>query len=195
MHPARPIVLASGSPYRQELLARLLPRFDTAAQDADEAALPGEHPPELAARLATLKARSALKAHPAAVIIGSDQVADLAGRPLSKPGGAEAAVAQLRECSGRTVSFHTAVCVLGPGGTPEVEHVDTTRVRFRKLTLAEIRRYVAADQPFDCAGSFKAERKGVVLLSAIETMDPTAIQGLPLIWLADALRRLGVQVI
>src|SRR5690606_2641332 len=105
-------------------------------------------------RLAVLKARSALAAHPEALIIGSDQVADLAGRRLSKPGGAEAAVAQLRECSGRTVSFHTAVCVLAPGGQPELEHVDTTRVRFRKLTLAEIRRYVAADRPFDCAGSF-----------------------------------------
>lgn len=189
------IVLASRSPYRRELLARLLPDFAAVAQDVDESPTPGEYPADLATRLATLKARAALAAHPHAVIIGSDQVADLGGRILGKPGSVEAAVGQLRDCSGRTVDFHTAVCVLGPAGLPELNHLDTTRVRFRKLTVDEIRRYVAADLPLDCAGSFKAERRGVVLFTAIESMDPTAIQGLPLIWVADALRRVGIPLI
>ena len=129
------------------------------------------------------------------MVIGSDQVAALGTQILGKPGSVERAVSQLLQCSGQVVVFHTAVCVLGPGSGDQLEHLDTTRVRFRNLTEADARRYVAADQPLDCAGSFKAERRGVILLESIDSRDPTAIQGLPLIWLADALRECGVEMI
>ena len=124
-------------------------------------------------------------------MIGSDQVAALGDETLGKPGTPDRAVDQLLRCSGQLVEFHTAVCVAGPGDQPELSHTDTTRVRFRALTRREAERYVAADQPLDCAGSFKAERRGVLLLDSIESRDPTAIQGLPLIWLGRALLEPG----
>ena len=189
------IVLASQSAYRRELLGRLLPDFGMLAPQVNETRRPGEPPRELAVRLARLKAAAGLDVHPGAIVIGSDQVADLDGETLGKPGTPERAVDQLLRCAGRLVEFHTAVCVLGPGGSPELAHVDSTRVRFRTLNREEAERYVAADQPLDCAGSFKAEKRGVLLLESIESQDPTAIQGLPLIWLGRALILRGVPLL
>ncbi len=189
------VVLASQSPYRQELLHRLLADFETFAPHVDESRQPGEPPRALALRLAQLKAAAVKARRPLALIIGSDQVAALGDETLGKPGTSERAVEQLLRCSGQLVEFHTAVWVEGPGPAPGVSHVDTTRVRFRALTRPEAERYVAADQPLDCAGSFKAERRGVLLLESIDSQDPTAIQGLPLIWLGHALLKLGVPLL
>ncbi len=189
------IVLASQSPYRRELLARLLPDFETFAPHVDESRQPGEPPRELALRLAWLKAAAGAHLYPQALVIGSDQVAALGDETLGKPGTPERAVEQLLQCAGQLVEFHTAVCVAGPGNQPALSHSDTTRVRFRTLTRLEAERYVAADQPLDCAGSFKAERRGVLLLDSIDSQDPTAIQGLPLIWLGRALLRRGVPLL
>ena len=190
-----PIVLASQSPYRRDLLSRLLPHFETLAPNVDEARRPGEPPRELALRLARLKAAAVADLRPLALLIGSDQVAALGTDTLGKPGTPERAVDQLLQCAGQRVEFYTAVCVAGPGDLPELSHVDTTRVRFRPFTRREAERYVAADQPLDCAGSFKAERRGVLLLDSIESQDPTAIQGLPLIWLGRALLSRGVPLL
>lgn len=194
VHPPR-IVLASQSPYRRELLGRLLPDFTTFAPSVDESRHPGEPPRELAARLARLKAAAGGQRYPQALVIGSDQVAALADETLGKPGTAERAVEQLLKCAGHLVEFHTAVCVAGPGDQPVLNHVDTTRVRFRPLSRREAERYVAVDQPLDCAGSFKAERRGVLLLESIGSQDPTAIQGLPLIWVGRALLSRGVPLL
>lgn len=195
MPHANPVLLASRSPYRRDLLSRLLPHFECCPSHVDESPLPDEDPAALATRLARAKAAALVTEHPACIIIGSDQVAALGSGILGKPGSADRAVAQLLDCAGQVVVFHTAVCVLGPGGTPALEHLDTTRVRFRPFAQDDARRYVEADQPLDCAGSFKAERRGVVLLESIDTRDPTAIQGLPLIWVAGALARLGIEII
>jgi septum formation protein len=192
--PSR-IVLASQSPYRRELLGRLLPDFDVLAPQVDESRQPGEPPGELALRLARLKAAAGVRLSPGALVIGSDQVAALGDETLGKPGTSGRAVEQLLRCSGQLVEFHTAVCVAGPGDQPELTHTDTTRVRFRELTRLEAERYVAADEPLDCAGSFKAERRGVLLLTSIESQDPSAIQGLPLIWLGRALLDRGVPLL
>ena len=189
------VLLASQSPYRRELLGRLLGSFESLAPAVDESPLPGEQPAQLAQRLARLKAGAGAAHAPGAVVIGSDQVAALGTQLLGKPGSVERAVSQLLQCSGQVVEFHTAVCILGPESDDQLEHLDTTRVRFRKLTEAEARRYVEADQPLDCAGSFKAERRGVILLESIDNRDPTAIQGLPLIWLAHALRQRGIPIV
>lgn len=195
MAPPVPVLLASQSPYRRELLGRLLPDFRAWAPRVDESRLPGEAPGDLALRLARLKAAAGLREAPGHVIVGSDQVAALGDETLGKPGTPERAIAQLERCSGECVDFLTAVCVAGPGVEPPLLHLDTTRVRFRRLDRDLIERYVAADKPLDCAGSFKAERRGVVLFASIETRDPTAIQGLPLIWLAAALAGRGVPVV
>ena len=195
MVPSPRIVLASQSPYRRDLLGRLLPQFETLAPDVDESRRPGEAPRELALRLARLKAAAGAGLHPLALIIGGDQVAALGADTLGKPGTAERAVEQLLQCAGQRVEFYTAVCVMGPGDLPELSHLDTTRVHFRPLTRREAERYVAADQPLDCAGSFKAERRGVLLLDRIDSQDPTAIQGLPLIWLGRALLSRGVPLL
>jgi septum formation protein len=190
-----PVILASQSPYRRELLGRLLPAFETLTPAVDEAREPGEAPQALALRLARLKAATVARLRPGALVLGSDQVAALGDVTLGKPGTAERAVAQLLQCSGQVVEFHTAVCVAGPGEAPELTHLDTTRVRFRPLSRGEAERYVAADLPLDCAGSFKAERRGVLLLESITSEDPTAIQGLPLIWVGRALLSRGVAVL
>lgn len=189
------VLLASQSPYRQELLGRLMDAFGSLAPNVVETPLPGESPMQLAQRLAGLKASAGAVNAAEKVVIGSDQVAALGSRILGKPGTTERAISQLLQCSGQVVDFYTAVCVLGPEGGDRLEHLDTTRVHFRKLTEATARRYIEADQPLDCAGSFKAERRGVILLERIDSCDPTAIQGLPLIWLADALRQRGVSII
>lgn len=185
-----PVVLASTSPYRRALLTRLLTEFTCQAPGVTEQRLPREAPPSLAVRLARLKAEQI--ARPGRIVIGGDQVAALGDRILAKPGSFEPALAQLEACSGRHVVFYTAVCVLGPAPEDRHEYLDETTVHFRSLSQAEIRRYLEREQPFDCAGSFKAEGLGVALFERIENQDPTAIQGLPLIWLAGCLRRLGV---
>ena len=184
------LILASTSSYRRELLARLRLPFDIVRPDTDETALPGEAPLALAQRLAEAKAAAVAALHPAAWVIGSDQVAELDGQALGKPGGREAAIAQLTAMSGRAVRFRTGVC-LSRAGTASRGALDTTTVRFRALDADEIARYVDAEQPYDCAGSFKSEGLGIVLFKAIESRDPTALIGLPMIATARLLRDAG----
>ena len=184
-----PLVLASTSRYRRELLDRLRLPFEVARPDVDEAPLPAEAPEALAVRLAAAKARAIAATRPQAWVIGSDQVADLDGAPLGKAGTRERAIAQLLAMSGRAVTFRTAVCVAR--GDVSLAALDTTLVRFRTLSTGEIERYVDAEQPLDCAGSFKSEGLGIALFDAIETRDPTALVGLPLIATAGLLRRAG----
>lgn len=189
---ARPLVLGSTSPYRRELLARLRRPFDVASPEVDESPRPGEAPRELATRLALAKARAVAARFPAAIVIGSDQVADLDGEPLGKPGTHERAVAQLRRMRGHTVVFHTAVAVVcQESGFAQVE-LAPVRVRFRDLTDAEIEAYLRAETPYDCAGSAKSEGLGITLLEAIDNDDPTALIGLPLIRTARLLRAAGL---
>lgn len=183
------LVLASTSRYRRELLARLRLPFDVARPDVDETPRPGEAPAALAARLARAKAE-AVAAGGEAWVIGSDQVAALGDTALGKPGSVEAARAQLRRMSGRSVVFLTGVC-LAHGDGRAWQALDTTTVRFRTLADDEIARYVAAERPLDCAGSFKSEGLGIALFDAIETADPTALVGLPLIATAALLRQAG----
>jgi len=187
-----PLLLASTSRYRRELLSRLQIPFECRSPDGDETPLPGEAPAALALRLAEAKAAAILASHPGAWIIGSDQVADLDGHVLGKPGTVEAARAQLRAMSGREVVFHTALCLLGPGHSKIVE--DITRVQFRQLADDEIERYLQAEPALDCAGSFKAEGMGIALFDAIDSHDPTALVGLPLIATARLLREAGFRV-
>lgn len=193
--PPLAIILASRSAARRELLGRLLPAFETMAPDVDETRQPGEPPRALAMRLARRKATAGFTRYPGALVIASDQVAAIDGETLGKPGSAGRAVDQLLRCMGHRVDFHTAVCILGPGKSPPLEHVDATVARFRNFSRLEAEAYVAADQPLDCAGSFKAEQRGVLLLDSLATSDPTAIQGLPLIWLCGALRLRGIPLV
>jgi septum formation protein len=186
------LVLASTSRYRRELLGRLRLAFSIEAPGIEETALPREPLVTLAQRLAREKARAVAGRHPDAVAIGSDQVADLDGRALGKPGNEGRAFEQLRDCSGRDVVFHPAVCVTGPGR--EIEFADRTVVSFRSLGEDEIRRYLAIEQPYDCAGSFKAEGLGTALFETIRSEDPTALIGLPLIALSRALREFGYRL-
>ena len=186
------LILASTSRYRRELLARLRLPFDVLSPEVDETALPGELPAELAQRLALAKAHAVAKRHPDAVVIGSDQVADLAGEAIGKPGTHERAVAQLRRMRGHSVVFQTAVAVVcAATGYASAALVPVT-VRFRRLDDAEIERYLRAEQPYDCAGSAKAETLGIALLDAIESNDPTALIGLPLIKTCALLREAGI---
>ena len=186
------LVLASTSRYRRELLERLRLSFDVEAPGVDEAAQPGETPVALAARLAAAKARAVAERHRDAVVIGSDQVAELDGEAIGKPGNHERATAQLRRMSGRTVVFHTAVNVLHLAGGFAGAFVAPVRVRFRRLDAVEIERYLRAEQPYDCAGSAKCETLGIALLEAIESDDPTALVGLPLIRTSELLRQAGI---
>ena len=188
------LVLASTSRYRRELLARLIADFRVAAPGVDEAATPGEAPPELAQRLARSKALAIADRFPGALVIGSDQVAELDGNALGKPGTRDRAIAQLAACSGRKVVFHTAVCLADARAAPVQTHfaVDRTAVVFRTLAAGEIERYVDRDAPLDCAGSFKSESLGIALFERIETTDPTALIGLPLIALARLLRAASI---
>ncbi|HEY5804789.1 MAG TPA: Maf family nucleotide pyrophosphatase [Lysobacter sp.] len=188
--PVATLILASTSVYRRELLSRLRLPFETARPDSDETPLPGEAPADLAARLAQAKASAVAALHPGAWVIGSDQVAEFDGRPLGKPGGREAAIAQLAAMSGHSVRFHTGVCLMQAGRAPLLEQ-DLTVVEFRDLDASQIARYVDAEQPFDCAGSFKSEGLGISLFEAIESRDPTALVGLPLIATARLLRQAG----
>jgi septum formation protein len=186
------LILASTSPYRRELLERLRLPFDVARPDVDETPLPDESPSALAVRLADAKAAAvaATAAAHGAWVIGSDQVAELEGQPLGKPGDRSTAAAQLAAMSGRTVVFHTALCLRNADGHRHAA-CDRTLVHFRTLGTDEITRYIDAEQPFDCAGSFKSEGLGIALFDAIETVDPTALIGLPLIATARLLREAG----
>jgi septum formation protein len=187
----RRLLLASTSRYRRELLERLGLAFEVRKPDAAEAAVAGEPPERMAERLAAAKARS-IRAPDDALVIGCDQVASLDGRLLRKPGGPDAALVQLTACQGKTVVFHTAVLVLDARSGATWDHLDRTEVRFARLERAALVRYIELEQPYDCAGSFKAEGLGIALFESIESRDPTALIGLPLIWLAGALRAAGL---
>ena len=190
-----PLILASTSPYRRLLLERLKLPFSAEAPGVPEAAHAGEAPGPLALRLARAKAAAVAERHPGAIVIGSDQVAECQGRVLGKPGGPERAREQLALASGTTVVFHTAVALAHADGVTVETHTDLTRVRFRRLGAAEIARYVALDEPYDCAGSFRSEGLGVALFEAVENEDPTGLVGLPLVWLAGALARAGLSAL
>lgn len=194
MSKASPVLLASGSVYRREILQRILTTFDSVTPEIDETPSADESPESTALRLAKLKAFSCAKIRPDALVIGSDQVPALGDRHLDKPGSHDRAVAQLRACAGKTVVFYTAVSVVGPGAAPMESYVDETIVKFRPLSDAQIQHYLELEQPYDCAGSFKAEALGIVLFESIENRDPTALQGLPLIWLSKILRQRGIDL-
>jgi septum formation protein len=183
------IILASTSRYRRELLARLGLPFTARSPAVAEDTRDGESPAAMAARLARAKAGSI--EGPGALVIGSDQVAALDGGILRKPKSADVAIAQLRAAQGRTVVFHTAVAIVATDSGTTLEHVDRTEVQFRRLDDAALEHYVRLDNPLDCAGSFKSEGLGVALFERISTDDPTALIGLPLIFVAHALRTLG----
>lgn len=191
LNPPR-LILGSTSRYRRELLERLRLPFDCVSPQVDETPLPGEAPAALALRLALAKARAVGQLHPQAVVIGSDQVADVNGEPVGKPGTHERAVAQLRRMSGQTIVFQTAVAVVRGGTGFEAAELASVQVRFRPLGDAEIEHYLRLEQPYDCAGSAKCETLGIALLSAIESDDPTALIGLPLIRTCTLLRAAGL---
>ncbi len=213
------LVLASSSPHRRELLARLGLPFDVQAPEVDETPLPDETPEDLVARLSELKARAVAAHRPGALIIGSDQIASVPTAPrtsgqyapahtpqndhpntrteppptiLGKPRSRSAAIEQLRMLSGQSVDFLTGLCVLSPAGGVQVE-VERTQVRFRNLADPEIVAYVEREQPFGCAASFRSERLGIALVDAIHSTDPTALVGLPLIRLCRMLKQAGLQ--
>jgi septum formation protein len=186
-----PLILASTSRYRRSLLERIAPPFEAIAPGVDEAARPGEAPRARAVRLALAKARAVAEKHPKAIVIGSDQVAALGEHVLDKPGDDETCRAQLSALSGRTGHFFTGCAVVGLDAGLTFEHLDMTTVAFRTLSETEIHRYVAREQPLDCAGGFKVEALGITLFERIESSDPTALIGLPLIWLSSALRKAG----
>jgi septum formation protein len=191
----RRIVLGSSSPYRRELLSRLKVEFDVDLPHVDETPRPAETPREIALRLALEKARAVAAKHPKAAVIGSDQVADLGGKPLGKPGTHERAVQQLRQMSGQVVVFHTAVAVVCAATGFEQVDLAPVRVAFRELGDAEIESYLRAEQPYDCAGSARSEGLGIVLLESIESDDPSALVGLPLIRTCRMLRAAGVRLL
>ncbi len=191
----RPLILGSTSRYRRELLERLHLPFEVQAPHVDETPLPGERPDALAQRLALAKARAVAERHPDAVVIGSDQVADLEGEPLGKPGTHDRAVAQLRRMRGRTVIFQTALSVVCLASGFEMSDLAAVKVRFRALSDAEIETYLRLEEPYDCAGSAKSEGLGIALLDAIDNDDPTALIGLPLIRTARLLRAAGLPLL
>jgi septum formation protein len=191
MH-APELILASTSRYRRELLQRLRLPFSVVAPEVDETPRAGEAPAALAQRLALAKAEAVAARHPGAVVIGSDQVADLAGEPIGKPGTHERAVQQLQRLRGHWVVFQTALAVVRLERGFSQAALAPVRVRFRDLRDAEIERYLRLEQPYDCAGSAKCETLGIALLASIESDDPTALVGLPLIRTAELLRRAGL---
>lgn len=191
----RPLILGSTSRYRREMLERLRLPFETASPEVDETPQPGEAPAALARRLALAKAQAVARRFPHALVIGSDQVADLDGQSLGKPGTHERAVEQLRAMSGRTVIFQTALAVVCAETGFVAEDLAAVKVRFRTLSDAEIETYLRAETPYDVAGSAKSEGLGISLLDAIESDDPTALVGLPLIRTANLLRQGGLDVL
>ncbi len=191
----RPLILGSTSRYRRELLQRLQIPFEVAAPDVDETPLHNETPRRLAERLALAKAQAVASIHPGAVVIGSDQVADLNGQPLGKPGNHERAVIQLRQMRGQTVVFQTAVAVVCRESGFEQSSLAAVRVKFRDLSDSEIENYLRAEQPYDCAGSAKSEGLGIALLESIESDDPTALIGLPLIRTCKLIQAAGLDLL
>jgi len=191
----RALILGSTSRYRRELLERLRVPFDVVSPEVDESPLAGEAPHALATRLALAKAKAVAALHPNAVVIGSDQVADLNGEPLGKPGTHERAVLQLQRMRGRTVVFQTAVSVVCMDSQFEQTELAQIKVRFRDLSDAEIEAYLRAEEPYDCAGSAKSEGLGIALLDAIDNDDPTALIGLPMIRTARLLRAAGIDLL
>ena len=188
------IILASASPYRRKLLERLHVPFTCHSPNIDETPMRGESPPKLVIRLARDKAQATARLYPDAIVIGSDQVAVLGKIILNKPGGHELARAQLLQLSGKTVWFHTGLCVLNSTTGSVQADVIRFKVSFRKLDVAEIERYLVAEQPYDCAGSFKSEALGITLLKYMQGDDPTALIGLPLIRLCEMLRSEGLEL-
>jgi septum formation protein len=192
---SRRIVLGSSSPYRRELLSRLKVPFEVDLPEVDETPRAGETPRDIAWRLAVEKARAVARKHPEAAVIGSDQVADLDGEPLGKPGTHERAVQQLRRMRGRVVVFQTAVAVVCMQTGFEEVDLAPVRVAFRELTDAEIEAYLLAEKPYDCAGSARSEGLGIALLEKIDNDDPSALVGLPLIRTCRMLRAAGVRLL
>ena len=188
------LILASSSPYRRDLLERLKLPFEALPPKLSEAHVAGESAADRALRLAFGKAQWVASRRPGAIVIGSDQVAAAGEEVLDKPGDATRARAQLVSLSGRSARFYTACTVLGGADRLHLAHVDTTNVVFRPLATDEIERYLGQEQPYDCAGGFKVEALGISLFECIESQDPTALIGLPLIWLAGALRVAGFRV-
>jgi septum formation protein len=197
VHQAAALVLASTSRYRRELLSRLTVQFRQLAPNVDETPLPAEGAADLASRLAAAKARDVAARCPGTLVIGSDQAAQLDGAVLGKPGNVANACSQLAAASGKAVTFCTALCVIDARGESPRTYtaLDITRVLFRELSGDEIARYVEREQPLDCAGSFRAEGLGIALFERIDSHDPTALIGLPLIALSQLLREAGVSVI
>lgn len=191
----RPLILGSTSRYRKELLARLCIPFHVEAPEVDETPQAQEAPKDLALRLALAKARAVANKYPDAVVIGSDQVADLEGEPLGKPGNHTNAVKQLKRMRGKTVIFQTALSVVCVATGFEQTGLAAVKVTFRDLTDAEIESYLKAEEPYDCAGSAKSEGLGIALLAAIDNDDPTALIGLPLIRTCHMLRAAGVKLL
>jgi septum formation protein len=189
--PRPRLVLASTSPYRRGLLDRFGLPFTVAGPNVDESPLPGESAVDLVRRLARSKADAVARRHPASLVIGSDQLALCGHDLLGKPRSGERAIAQLKALSGQRVTFNTAIHVVDSRTGANEGHLDVTTVHFRRLTDDEITRYVSRDKPYDCAGGFKIEALGVTLFDRVESQDPTGLIGLPLIWLAGALRRNG----
>jgi septum formation protein len=188
----RPLILGSTSPYRRELLQRLRVPFEVVAPQVDETPGPGESPADLAERLALAKARAVASVHPQAIVIGSDQVADLDGQCLGKPGNHERATEQLRHMRGRLVIFQTAVAVVcQANGFAQLRRAEV-RVQFADLSDAQIEHYLRTEQPYDCAGSARSEALGIALLRSIDSDDPTALIGLPLIRTCELLRAAGL---
>lgn len=187
------LILASSSRYRRDMLSRLRIPFTAVSPDIDETPLPGETPAALSLRLSLAKAEAVCARHPGSLVIGSDQVATIDGMPIGKPGNFERAREQLHMLSGRTVEFHSSLCV-HDGKRHEIDDV-ITRCVFRELSSQEIDAYLHADEPFDSAGSAKAESLGIALMQAMHSDDPTAIIGLPLIALSRMLRSFGVDPI
>jgi septum formation protein len=193
--PPRRLILGSTSRYRSELLARLRYPFETAAPQVDERVRAGESPRDMACRLAREKAHAVATSFPDAVVIGSDQVADLNGEPLGKPGTHERATVQLRQMRGQLVQFHTAVAVVCLAGEYEDALLSSVNVHFRELSNDEIEHYLRLEQPYDCAGSAKSEALGIALVRSIESDDPTALIGLPLIHTCTLLRAAGIDLL
>ena len=189
---AAPLILASSSRYRRRQLERFLDEFEVIEPGVDESAEAAADPAALAAVLARRKAEAVAGTHRDAVIIGADQVAELEGQVVGKPGDHARAVEQLMAASGKTMEFLTAVCVLDPHRRKRYEHLDRTTVRFRRFDRRQAEVYVEHDKPYDCAGSFRMEGAGFVLFRSVTTEDPTALIGLPMIWLAATLRELGL---
>lgn len=193
--PTRPLILASTSVYRRQLLERLQLPFSVVASQVDETALAGESPETLACRLALAKAQSVAQVNPGAIVIGSDQVADLDGQALGKPGNHARAVQQLQTMRGKTVIFQTAVAVVCLESGFAQTDLAQVKVVFRHLSDAQIEAYLLAEQPYDCAGSAKSEGLGIALLERIDNDDPTALIGLPLIRTCRMIEAAGIQVI